>query len=78
MENFTEIFRQNCDEKRKKNLRKINSILQTYCKALGCNGGKNLGSTKNQPKSMVDGQPVQHKIVRLLNVGLRADRLMTS
>ncbi len=58
--------------KKEKNLTKsFNS--STYCKALGCNGGKNLGSTKNQPKSMVDGQPVQHKIVRLPNAVPRTD-----
>jgi hypothetical protein len=33
---------------------KNHSILQTYCKSLGCNGGKNLGSTKNQPKSLIN------------------------
>jgi hypothetical protein len=60
--------------KKEKKSKKI--IIQTYCKAFCCSGGKNLGSTgstKNQPKSMVDGQPVQHKIVRLLNAGPRPD-----
>jgi hypothetical protein len=32
---------------------KNHSFLQTYCKALGCNGGKNLGCTKNQPKYLM-------------------------
>jgi hypothetical protein len=41
--------------KKEKKIKKNHSILQTYCKALGCNGGKTLGSTKNEPKSMVDG-----------------------
>jgi hypothetical protein len=47
-----EFFRQNCDERRKKS-KKIIQFFKTYCKALGCNGGKNLGYTKKQPKSLM-------------------------
>jgi hypothetical protein len=58
-----ENFRQNLDEKRKKII-KIFQFFEHIAKhRLGCNGGK------NQPKSMINGQPVKHKIVRLLNAG---------
>jgi hypothetical protein len=45
LKKFLEIFRQNCDERRKKSKK----IIQF----LGCNGGKDLGSITNQPKSLI-------------------------
>jgi hypothetical protein len=47
--------------KKEEKLKEIIQFFKLIAKHLAAMVGKNLGSTKNQPKSMVDGQPVQHK-----------------